>query len=141
MCIRGCIYLVYIDLPGHLCMVQLICVHNYLCTVQLMHEILWYVLLCKVATGTLLVVASSRMFVIYLIIPGYPNHCKYFGNKLAIQNETQLHQPELQGQLSISCTAQMRITSFNCATFATFKSVAALIKVHTVIIHCSQPKS
>ena len=28
VCIRGCIYLVYIDLPGHLCMVQLICVHN-----------------------------------------------------------------------------------------------------------------
>ena len=97
VCIRGCIYLVYIDLPGHLCMVQLICVHNYLCSVQLMHEILWYVLLCQVATGTLLVVTSSRMFVIYLIIPGYPNHCKYFGNKLASQNETQLHQPELQG--------------------------------------------
>ena len=55
------------------------------------------VLLCQVATGTLLVVTSSRMFVIYLIIPGYPNHCKYFGNKLASQNETQLHQPELQG--------------------------------------------
>ena len=73
-------------------MVQLIYVATQLFVlVQLMHEILWY---CIVGSSGNWHIVGSHFIqnVCHLQFhAGYVNHCKYFGNKLASQNETHLH--------------------------------------------------